>query len=131
LATQAFTAQEIALQDDTDVTIRPLPIGRLRRFMDAWKQIANVGEDDDGFGVFINCCGIALEHEFKGKFDALKATADQQKKGEFLSEEYKEYLEEVLDLETIYVILDVAGGIKLNDPKVVEAAMTTLENQRA
>lgn len=122
MATQAFTATEISLQDDTDVTIRPLPIGRLRRFMDAWKEIANVGEDDDGFSVFINCSGIALEHEFKGKFDALKATVEQQKEGEFLSEEYKEYLEGVLDLETIYVILDVAGGIKLNDPKVVEAA---------
>lgn len=122
MATSAFTATEIALQDDTDVTLRPLPIGRLRRFMDAWKEIANIGEDEDGYNVFVNCCGIALEHEFKGKFDALKATAEQREKGEFLSEEYKEYLEDVLDLETIYVILDVAGGIKLNDPKVVETA---------
>lgn len=122
MATQAFTATEIALQDDTDVTIRPLPIGRLRRFMEAWKEIGNVDNDDDGFEVFINCSGIALEHEFKGKFDALKASAAERQNGEFLSEEYKEYLEEVLDLETIYVILDVAGGIKLNDPKVVEAA---------
>lgn len=128
MATQAFTATEIALQDDTDVTIRPLPIGRLRRFMEAWKEIGNVNNDDDGFEVFINCSGIALEHEFKGKFDALKASASDREKGEFLSEEYKEYLEEVLDLETIYVILDVAGGIKLNDPKVVEAAQT-LSNQ--
>lgn len=128
MATKAFTATEIALQDDTDVTIRPLPIGRLRRFMDAWKEIANVTEDDDGYNVFVNCCGIALEHEFKGKFDALKATVEQQKNGEFLSEEYREYLEDVLDLETIYVILDVAGGIKLNDPKVVEAASQMTEN---
>jgi hypothetical protein len=90
--------------------------------MDAWKHIAELEEGEDGFNVFINACGIALEHEFKGKFDALKATVDQQKNGEFLSDEYKEYLEEVLDLETIYVILDAAGGIKLNDPKLMEAA---------
>ena len=126
MATQAYTATEIALQDDTDVTLRPLPIGRLRRFMDAWALIREVGEDEDGFDVFVNCCGIALEHEFKGKFDALKATSDQRENGEFLSEEYKEYLEEVLDLETIYVILDVAGGIKLNDPKLMEQAVANL-----
>ena len=130
MATSAFTATEIALQDETDVTIRPLPIGRLRRFMDAWKKIGDLEEGDDGFNVFINCSGIALEHEFKGKFDALKATVDQQKDGEFLSEEYREYLEDVLDLETIYVILDVAGGIKLNDPKLMEAATTLTENRQ-
>lgn len=129
MATQAYTATEIALQDDTDVTLRPLPIGRLRRFMDAWAGIREVAEDEDGFDVFVNCCGIALEHEFKGKFDALKATVDEQKEGEFLSAEYREYLEEVLDLETIYVILDVAGGIKLNDPKLLEAANQVLATQ--
>ena len=130
MATSAFTATDIALQDGTDVTLRPLPIGRLRRFMDAWKKIGELEEGDDGFNVFINCSGIALEHEFKGKFDALKATVDQQKDGEFLSEEYREYLEDVLDLETIYVILDVAGGIKLNDPKLMEAATTLTENRQ-
>lgn len=130
MATKAFTATEIALQDETDVTIRPLPIGRLRRFMDAWAQIRELGEDDDGYDVFVNCCGIALEHEFKGKFDALKATVEQREAGAFLSEEYKEYLEEVLDLETIYVVLDVAGGIKLNDPKLMEAANQVLANQQ-
>lgn len=122
MATQAYTAREVALQDGKDVILRPLPIGRLRRFMAAWEKIKDLGEGDDGFDIFLNCSGIALEHEFKGTFDSLKATADEQKDGEFLSEEYKTYLEDVLDLETIYVILDVAGGIKLNDPKLVEAA---------
>ena len=123
MATKAYTAREISLQDDTDVTVRPLPIGRLRRFLEAWEHIKDLEEGDDGFGVFINCCGVSLEHEFKGKgkFDSVRAPANED--GEFLSAEYKEYLEEVLDLETIYVILEVAGGIKLNDPKLMEAAL--------
>lgn len=123
MASKAYTVREVSLQNDKDVTIRPLPIGRLRRFMDAWKAIANLEEGDDGFDIFVNCSGIALEHEFKGEFDALKATVAEQEAGEFLSPEYKEYLEENLDLETIYVILEVAGGIKLNDPKLMEAAL--------
>lgn len=123
MASKAYTVREVSLQNDKDVTIRPLPIGRLRRFMDAWKEIANLEEGDDGFDIFVNCSGIALEHEFKGEFDALKATVKEQEEGQFLSPEYKEYLEENLDLETIYVILEVAGGIKLNDPKLMEAAL--------
>lgn len=119
MATKAYTAREISLQDDTDVTVRPLPIARLRRFLEAWEQIKDLKDGDDGFGVFIDCCGVALEHEYKGKgkFDSLKGTD-----GEVLSEEYRDYLGEVLDLETIYVILEVAGGIKLNDPKLMETA---------
>lgn len=125
MATKAYSVREVSLQDDTDVVLRPLPIGRLRRFMDAWEAIKDVDPEkgDDGFDVFINCCGIALENSFKGKFDALKATVEEQENGEFLSPEYKEYLLDVLDLETIYVILEVAGGIKLNDPKLMEAAL--------
>lgn len=121
MATKAYTAQDISLQDDTDVTVRPLPIGRLRRFLSAWEEIKELEEGDDGFGVFINCCGIALEHEYKGtgKFDSTKST----EAGKHLSDEYREYLEDVLDLETIYLILEVAGGIKLNDPKLMEAAL--------
>lgn len=119
MATKAYTAREISLQDETDVVIRPLPIGRLRRFLEAWEQIKDIKDGDDGFGIFIDCCGVALEHEYKGKgkFDSLKGG-----EGAVLSDEYREYLEDVLDLETIYVILEVAGGIKLNDPKLMETA---------
>lgn len=122
MATRAYRVEELTLQDDTDVVVKPLPIGPLRRFMEAWKQVQDLKQDDDGFFIYINCCGIALEKNFKGKFDALKASAAEQAEGEFLDSEYKEYLEEVLDIDTIYVIMDVAGGIKLNDPKLMEAA---------
>lgn len=121
MATKVYKEESITLQDGKEVTLRPLPIGRLRRFMKAWEGIQGVKSDEEGFAVFLNCAGISIEHEFKGKFDSLKAPANED--GEFLSEEYKEYLEEVLDLDTIYEILDVAGGLKLNDPKLLEAAI--------
>lgn len=123
MASEVYEVEEIALQDGKDVTLRPLPIGRLRRFMKAWGKFSEADTDDDGFTVFINCAGIALEENFKGQFDSLKATKEEQDNGEFLSEEYREHLEDVLDLETIYKILEVCGGIKLNDPKLIEAAL--------
>lgn len=125
MATKVYNEETLTLQDDTEVTVRPLPIGRLRRFMKAWEKIGEVKNDTEGFDVFLNCAGIAIEHEFKGRFDSLKAPASQE--DEFLSEEYKSYLEDVLDLDTIYKVLEVAGGLKLNDPKLLEAAMRVAE----
>lgn len=124
MATTVYNQEEIALQDGTDVILKPLPIGRLRRFMEAWGKFSEVEDEEGGFNVFVNCAGISLEDNYKGKFDSLKADAEGKKKGEFLSAEYKEYLEDTLDLDTIYKILDVCGGIKLNDPKLLEAAET-------
>lgn len=129
MATRAYKVEELTLQDDTDVVVKPLPIGPLRRFMDAWKATADLKDGDDGFNIFVNCCGIALEKNFKGKFDSLRAPNSAD--GEFLSEEYKEYLEDVLDIETIYVIMEVSGGIKLNDPKLQEAAQEAMIQQAA
>lgn len=126
MATRVYNQEEITLQDGTDVVLRPLVISRQRRFMDAWNLITQLPEGDDGLGVFINCCGIALEENYKGKFESLKASKEELEAGEFLSGEYKEYLEDTLDLETIYKILDVTGGIKLNDPKLLEAVAEEL-----
>ena len=128
MANEVYKKVEITLQDGTDVLLKPLPIGRLRRFLEAWDDSAKADPDDNGFGIFINCAGIALEDNFKGKFDALKASKSEQEEGERLSPEYKEYLEDTLDLDTIYKILEVCGGIDLKDPKLLEAA---LEMQRA
>lgn len=125
MATTVYNQEDIVLQDGKEVTLRPLPIGRLRRFMEAWGRFANVKNDDEGFDVFLNCAGIALESEFKGQFDSLKASKDEQEKGQYLSEEYKEYLEDTLDLDTIYKILEVTGGIKFDANLMTEA----LENQ--
>jgi hypothetical protein len=124
LATQVYDEEVISLQDGTEVTLRPLPIAALRRFFDAWAKASETDEEQESFTVFVNCAGVALEKHFKEKFDSTRPTEAQSKKGEFLSEEYKKYLEGVLDLETIYKILDVCGGLKLNiDPKAIQEAM--------
>lgn len=128
MATKIYKTKEIILQDDTEVLLRPLPIARLRRFMDAWSEFDKLPDGDDGLNILINCAGISLENNFKGKFDSMKANAEEREGGEHLSPEYKDYLEEVLDVDTIYEIMDVCGGIKLNDPKLLEAAIQMQEN---
>lgn len=138
MATQIYTTEDITLQDGREVTLKPLPIARLRRFMAAWKVIGEVEEGDDGFDIFVNCCGISLEKNFIGEFgdeekqdgSGLLASAQEKKKGEVLSPKYRDYLGDVLDLETIYKIVEICGGIKLNDPKVIEAALAQEERGR-
>lgn len=133
MATRVYKEEFVTLQDDKEVRLRPLPIGPLRRFMAAWKEgFENAEDEDDGFTAYINCCGISLEDDFKGQFDSLKATEKQREEGYVLSPEYKEYLESVLELDTIYKILEVCGGIKLNfDPKVMEQAAQVAESLEA
>lgn len=105
--------------------MRPLPIAKLRKFMRMWsehiqgvtKRIAD-NEDrepderdfneadltDEQFTTFIKMCALGLESQLKGE------KTDKQ---------FVAYLEDVLDEQTIYRILDKIGGLKLganNDP---------------
>ena len=116
MAKTVYDAKVIELQDGTEVTLAPLPIGRLKRFMKAWQEFANIEDEDQAYDIYVNCCGIALEKNFADKFEK---TSDAEK---VLSDDYREYIEDVLDMDTIYEILDVCGGLKLNDPKLLEAA---------
>ena len=120
MADAVYASKEIKLQDDTQVTLRPLPIGRLRKFMAEWSKFENVKEEDEVLDIYINCCAVALERELASKFE-------NTRNADGLTVEYREYLEDVLDLSTIYEILDLCGGLKLNDPKFLEAAAQAAE----
>lgn len=113
----AFEEVPITLQDEdnTEITLRPLPLGRLRKVMKAWNASEELSDDDDGFELLVNCAGIAISGWFKDKFDVTLSSDGR------LKEEYLEYLMDTLDLETIYKILEITSDIKLNDPKVMEA----------
>lgn len=116
MAKTVYDSEDITLQDGREVTLVPLAIGRLRRFMKAWGEFANIEKEDDAFDIYINCCGIALEKAVEEDFNKTKDSDN------VLADDYREYLEDVLDMDTIYKILDVCGGLKLNDPKLLEQA---------
>ena len=128
MADKVYKEEEVVLQDGTEVTLRPLPIGPLRRFLKAWAKFADAKDEDEGFDVYINCSGIALEKDFEEVFDTTKPSEADKKKGEVVSPEYKEHLENILELDTIFRILDTCGGIQLRlDPKALEEVQTALE----
>lgn len=123
MATTVYTTEDIKLQDDTQVTLKPLPIKPLRRFMKEWEKFGEVKDEDQGFDIFVACCAVALEKELKKKEKVENTFNDDNE----LTDEYKDYLEDVLDIDTIYKVLDVCGGLKLNDENLQRAAQAAAE----
>lgn len=121
-AKTVYDEVDIILQGGKEITLRPLPIGLLKKFMKVWEKLGDVTEltEEEAqfhtFDVFLNCAGVAISREFSDKFEK-PVGADGT-----LSEAYREYLEETLDTPTIYKIIEIASGIDLNDPKLTEAA---------
>jgi len=101
MATAVFTTEEILLNDEeTVVRLKPLSIKRLRAFMKVIDKMKDATDEDQGMEVFLEACDICIK--------------DQIPEG-------KE-LDDLLDLPTITRILDICGGIKLDDPNLVLAA---------
>lgn len=106
MATKVYDVVEIELQDGTKLELRPLKIKLLREFMKRFTS-ATLDEDtdnEDSVDLLIDCVQISMK-QFKPE----------------LAED-RDALEDVLDMPTIYKIIEVASGIKLNDPNLMAAA---------
>jgi hypothetical protein len=115
MATAVYDVLEVELQDGSTVELKPLPIKALKKFM---KKVDELGGTDDQ-EKFIDICLDA----------AIICLAKQ--KPEFVGDEGVDLASEALDMETVYKILDVCGGVKLNDPKLMEAALEMAKAQQA
>lgn len=104
MATKVNNGEKITLQDGTSVEIRALNIKNLRKFMDVTKKFETVKDENEGLDLLIQACQIAL------------IAADEEKFGDV------EYLEDVLDMETIAQIMKISGGVDINaDPNLADA----------
>jgi hypothetical protein len=97
MATTVHEAQEVVLIDGTKVTVRPLKISLLRPFMKKFEGVAKVAEDNEkSMTLLVECVQIAM----------------QQYKPELAGDIQK--LEDLLDLPTVYKIVEAASGINLS-----------------
>jgi hypothetical protein len=98
MATTVYEGAELTLMDGTKIKVRPLKISLLRPFMKKFEQVALVAEDNEkSMALLIECVQIAME----------------QYKPELAGDVSK--LEDVLDLPTVYNIIEAASGVKLSD----------------
>lgn len=97
MSVTVFEAQTVKLLDGTELSLRPLKISLLRPFMKKFEGLAKVAEDNDkSMNLLMECVVIAME-----QYDP-ELAKDKAK------------LEEILDLPTVYKIVEVASGSDLN-----------------
>ena len=107
MATSVYQTVEVELQDGTVLTMRPLKISVLREFMKEFQKISDekIAEDNiKSMNLPLNCAAIAMRQYSPELSDKTK-------------------LEDVIDLPTIYKVIEVAAGIKLNDPNALAEAL--------
>jgi hypothetical protein len=96
MATNIYNTQIIRLFDGTELEIIPLKIKYLREFMTAFDSIKFANDDDSAMSVLVECTRICM----KQYHPEISKTVEQ--------------IEDNLDMPTIYQILDVSAGIKIN-----------------
>jgi hypothetical protein len=98
MATSVYETVDIELLDGTKIKMRPLKISLLRDFMTKFENIADVADsNENSMNLLIDCVQIALKQY------APEIAEDRAR------------VEDVFDLPTVYKVIEVAAGIKLDD----------------
>jgi hypothetical protein len=96
MATTVHEGNKLTLIDGTTIEVKPLKISLLRPFMKKFEGVAAVADDNEkSMTLLVECVQIAME----------------QYKPELAKD--LELLEEILDLPTVYKIVEAASGIEL------------------
>ena len=94
MATEVYNSANIFLIDGTELEIVPLKIKYLREFMTAFEQVHKSQDDDEAIEKLTECVKICMKQYYP---------------------EIQNTVEDYVDLPTIYKILDIAAGIKINN----------------
>jgi hypothetical protein len=96
MATTVNEAKTVTMLDGTKIEIRPLKISLLRPFMDKFEKIAEVADNNSkSMDLLLECVAIAMKQY---KPELAEKPAD---------------LEDLLDLPTVYEIVEEASGLKI------------------
>ena len=105
MATTVHEERVVTLIDGTKVKVRPLRVSLLRPFMKSFEGLGAVQADNDkSMDVLVSCVQIAMK-QYKPEL------ADDLEK-----------LEDLLDLPTVYEIIEAASGINLTDSALLALA---------
>lgn len=99
MPTTVYDTLEITLSNGENVEIRPLTIKKIKKFLEIIKKLQDesVKTEDDAMEVFIEAGMLCMEQFAPGMFPD------------------KDAFEDVIEIPTLMKILEVAGGLKLND----------------
>ena len=109
MATKVYDIIELELENGEFVTIKPLSIKALRKFMEIIQKAGTEEADseDQLMDTFLEAATLCLKSLHPKMFQ----------------ETTKDEIEELVTLPTIMKILEVAGGLKTTDPNLLGAAV--------
>ena len=110
MASTVYDVEKIKLQNGSEVELKPLTIKELRKFMTVIQKTAEVTTEDETLTLLIDACAVALEKQLP----------------ELVKD--RDAFEDVLDVPTINRILEICGGIKMDDPNLLAAAVLAGQN---
>jgi len=110
MASTVYDVEEIQLQNGAIVKLKPLTIKELRKFMVAIAKTAEATTEDETLSILIEACAVALEKQLPELVKDIDA------------------FEDTLDVPTINRILEICGGIKMDDPNLLAAAVLAGQN---
>ena len=96
MATTIYKSKVVYLFDGTELEIIPLKIKYLREFMLVFDDIKNTKNDDEAVEVLVRCVRICMKQYYPKISNSIEEVEDN------------------VDMPTIYDILDVAAGIRIN-----------------
>jgi hypothetical protein len=97
MATTVYNTKNIVLQDGVEIELAPLKIKYLRQLMDIFDDVKNSKGDLEAIIALSKCARVCMK-QFRPEIT-----------------QSQEMLEEYVDLQNIYDILDVTAGIKINE----------------
>lgn len=109
MATKIYETATINLIDGTEITIMPLKLKYLRQFMLKFDNMKNTEDDYEAISELSECATIAM----KQFYPKIKTVED---------------LEDNVDINTIYKIIDIAAGIKVNPKEQKEVREQATES---
>jgi hypothetical protein len=96
MATTIYKSEIIYLFDGTELEIVPLKIKYLREFMQAFENVKVTKNDDEAIAALVECVRVCM----KQYYPTISGTTDD--------------VEDSIDMPTIYKVLDVSAGIRIN-----------------
>lgn len=111
MANTVYTTHEYELDNGKTIVLKPLVISRMRRFMEIIEEKIPASKDIYELNDhLVDAAVICLE---KHNPEVVKDIDD---------------FRDNIDMETLYKVLEICGGVKLNDPNTVKALAETAES---
>lgn len=132
MATTVYDVEELILQDGSTITCKPANIKVMRKGQELLSKLSEAEDDDEGIDRLLDIVCLCTKRE-RPEFEVeVLVDPEDEDKGKKRVTNY-DLMTELFDMETVFKVIELDLGIKLNDPKMLEAAaqMALLKEQAA